>query len=330
LSVVAAGPIDGAGVLDPQIASYLERIAAAGAPRTPDLTPEQARERLRRARGVAAPSPPMVAVEDLVAPGPGGPLHCRLYRPIEAADLLIVFFHGGGWVVGDLETADGSARRLAVASGADVLSVEYRLAPEHPFPAAVRDAEASVAWARERLAGHRRLVLAGDSAGGTLAILAALCARDLGFPVDAQLIAYPVVDCDLDRPSYEAAGDLLPLRRAEMAWYWDHYLPDPARRRDPAATPLHADLEGAPPTVLVQAGHDPLVEEGRDFATALDRAGVPLRRLEYPGAVHGFLGMPGDLAIRDRALAEMAKALHCLLAECSDHRSSTTTKGGLA
>jgi acetyl esterase len=315
--------------LDPEIADYLRRRAAAGTPRTAELTPAEARRRLREARAVAAPRPEMSSVEDLVMPGPAGKLGCRLYRPVEAADLLLVFFHGGGWVVGDLETSDGSARRLAAATGVDVLSVDYRLAPEHPFPAAVRDAEAAIAWARERLGAGRRLVLAGDSAGGNLAIVGALRARDHGFPVDAQVLAYPVVDCDLDRPAYREAGDLLPLRRVEMAWNWDHYLPDRESRRDPEAAPLYADLAGAPPTVLVLAGHDPLVEEGRDLAAALRRADVPLRLLEYPGATHGFLAMPGDFRLRDRALAETAKALHCLLCDCSDHRSSTTIKGGL-
>ncbi len=310
--------VDTAASIDPEIAAILEQAAAGGAPRTPELTPAEARERVRSARLIAHGKPEMRAVEDLAIPGPAGDLRCRLYRPTTAADLLIVFLHGGGWVLGDLDTADGSSRRLAATAAADVLTVDYRLAPEHPFPAAVEDADAAMRWAGAQLARGRPLVAAGDSAGANLAIVAGLRGARRGHPVDAQLLAYPVVDCDLDRPAYLGVADILPLRRAELSWYWDHYLPDPARRLDPEATPLHAALAGAPASVLVQAGNDPLVEEGAEFAAALERADVPLRRLLFPGAVHGFLAMPGELALRDRALTEACAALRDLLGRGGD------------
>jgi acetyl esterase len=190
-------------------------------------------------------------------------------------------------VTGDLEYCDAFCRHLAVDGGCTVLSVDYRLAPEHPFPAALDDAWSALEWAGRELTGP--LIVAGDSAGGALAAACALRARDLGGPVLAgQLLVYPVLDADLTRPSY--ATNRVLMGRDEMAWFWDHYLPDEGARVDPLAAPLRAgDVAGLPSTVLVVADLDPLRDEGVAYAARLRAAGVPVHLRHVPGLVHGFL-----------------------------------------
>lgn len=313
-AVDASTRISGDGLLSqplhPEIAAYLTALAAREEPRQSALDPVDARQRLSRRRRVTRRMPVMHKVDDLVLRETAVPLRCRRYLPSSSADLVIVFFHGGGWVTGDLETADGSARRLAKATSGEVLSVDYRLAPEHPFPAAVEDARHAIVWAGNQLAAGRPLVVAGDSAGGNLAAVWASGYADLATEVRAQLLSYPVLDCALDRPTYCDCPDIYPLRRQEMEWAWDHYLPDRGRRADPRATPLHVpDLSNAAPAVIVLAGHDPLREEGQEYASRLRAAGVRVRGFEHAGAVHGFLGFPGDLPFRDRALAQSSEAV---------------------
>jgi acetyl esterase len=260
--------------LDPDFARVLA-ARPVGAPGIADLTPEQARAGVRAGIVHCAPGPQVESVVD--SPG------LRRYRPAEARpDLVLVWFHGGGWMVGDLDYLDPFCRLLADRLRCEVRSVDYRLAPEHPFPAAVDDAEAAV-----REAGRGASVLvAGDSAGGNLA---AVVAQRLRGEVDirGQLLIYPVVDGDLDRPSYRTNVGLV-LGVAEMDHLFHTYAP---RDRDsPAVSPLRAtDLAGLPPAVVVAAGHDPLHDEDVAYAEALRAAGVDVRLLEYPSLVHGFL-----------------------------------------
>ena len=309
--------VDQPSPLDPQIAEYVGQLAGAGEPPLTELTPNAARARLKARRAVAGPPLPMQSATDVTIEVGGRTLGARLYEPSAASDHVIVFLHGGGWVTGDLDTADASARRLARAAGADVLSVDYRLAPEHPFPAALDDARAAVRWMRGR-DRTRPLVVAGDSAGGNLAAVCAQGELRSEVAIAAQFLCYPVVDSELTRASYRQIPAELPLGRGEMGWYWEKYVPDPEARSDPRVAPLHSPiLDTAAPAVLVLAGHDPLLDEGREYARRLRAAGVPTRVLEYPGAVHGFLGLPGQLGLRDRALAQATAALRGLLFETS-------------
>lgn len=292
--------------LDPQVAELLDATARSGAPPLTACTPEQARERVRAGDALCAPGPAVGDVGEVEIPvGQAGltGLTGRLYRPHGAVLGTVVYLHGGGWVTGDLEYSDALCRHLAADAGCAVLSVDYRLAPEHPYPAPLNDAYGALQWAADHLAGGLPLVVGGDSAGGALAAGAALRARDENGPrLAAQLLVYPVLDADLTRPSYAENGQGLILGPDEMAWFWDHYLPDPQGRQTAPAAPLRAmDLAGLPPTVLVVADLDPLRDEGLAYARRLADAGVPITLRHVPGLVHGFL--------RFTARVEVAAAL---------------------
>jgi acetyl esterase len=207
----------------------------------------------------------VASVRDIVIPGQAGGIPARVYSPAPDAPGVVVYYHGGGWVLGSADQWDASVRALTVASGCDVVSVDYRLAPEHVFPAATDDAYDALVWAAGSLANGRPLVVAGDSAGGNLAAVSALRARDTGGPSLAfQVLVYPVTDYDLDRKSYhQYDGTEFIVNRRDMAWFWDHYVPDPAARANPYASPLRAnDLAGLPPAYVVTDEHDPLRDEG--------------------------------------------------------------------
>ncbi|MFV0257639.1 MAG: alpha/beta hydrolase [Acidimicrobiales bacterium] len=250
---------------------------------------------------------PIDWVDDLIVPGrPAVP--ARLYRVADEVG-VVVFLHGGGWVLGDLDLSDAMCRDLALGCGAAVLSVDYRLAPEHPFPAALDDVMTVLRWleASPGLGGPR--VLAGVSAGGNLAAAAALMARDgPGTELAGQLLVCPVLDHDLDRPSYLRYAEGHYLWREDMAWFWDRYT-TPEERLDPLASPLRAaDHGGLPPTAVVTAECDPLRDEGRAYADRLVAAGVPTSYRCYPGELHGFFGnpaMPSGRAALDQAAGEV-------------------------
>jgi acetyl esterase len=258
----------------------------------------------------------------LTIPGPAGPIPARAYRPTAAEGPLgvVVYFHGGGWVLGGLDTHDDTCRQLARAAGCVVVSVDYRLAPEHRFPAAVEDAEAATRWVAEHageLGGEPgRLAVAGDSAGGNLAAVIARRARDAGAPsLRFQLLVYPVLDCDFSRPSYELNDEGLLLSRDDMIWFWGHYLPDEERRTDPDASPLRAaDLSALPPAMVIVAYHDPLRDEDEAYAGRLAEAGVPVTLRRWDGMMHGFFSMGTWVAGGREAMAEAGEALRQALA----------------
>src|SRR6185312_790047 len=236
-----------------------------------ELTPEEARAGVEANTAIIPAGPAMESVRDIVIPSQAGGLPARVYSPSAKAPGVVIYYHGGGWVVGSLDGWDPAVRALAAASGCDVVSVDYRLAPEHAFPAAADDAYDALVWVASAsgLAAGRPVVVAGDSAGGNLAAVSALRARDFGGPpIALQVLVYPVVDCDLDRRSYhEYGGDELILNRRDMVWFWDHYAPDPATRANPYASPLRASsLSGLPPAYVVTAEHDPLRDEGFAYA----------------------------------------------------------------
>ena len=279
----------------PQAQQILDGKAASGAPPLWELSPDEGRAMVEANNAMIPAGPDLESVRDIVIPSQAGGLPARVYSPSSAAPGLVVYYHGGGWVVGTLDSWDASVRGLAIASGCDVVSVDYRLAPEHGFPAAADDAYDALVWAASAAgpAAGRPIVVAGDSAGGNLAAVSALRARDVGGPpIALQVLVYPVVDCDLDRRSYhEYDGDELILNRRDMTWFWDHYAPDPAARVNPYASPLRAaDLSGLPPAYLVTAEHDPLRDEGFAYADRLRASRVasraPALRVADPRVLH--------------------------------------------
>ena len=304
--------------LDPQIADLIGALDA-GFPPVHTMTGAQARATIR-SRFVAAAEPEAVgSVTDTQISGPGGDIAVRIYRPASDAAALpvVVYAHGGGFVFCDLDSHDGLCRNLANRTGAVFISVNYRLAPEHPWPAAAEDLYAVTKWVADTAGtlgvDADRVVVGGDSAGGNLAAVTALMARDRGGPaLAAQLLLYPVIAADFDTESYRLFGAGYYNPKPALQWYWDQYVPDHADRRHPFAVPLGADLRGLPPAVVAIAGHDPLRDEGIAYADALQRASVPVTRFVYPGGVHGFLTMP-MLDLAQSARADVSRELARLL-----------------
>mgnify|MGYP001816318944 CR=1 FL=1 len=268
-------------------------LAAEPRPKISDLSPVEGREMYRVTRAVN-PELSIGSVEDRQIETDVGGIPIRIYRPAAEGPLpLLMNFHGGGWVIGDLDTADAVCRRVAEAAGCIVISVDYRLAPEHPYPAAVEDAYAATCWAAanaEALGGSGKLAVMGESAGGTLAAVVCQRARDEAGPqIDFQLLAYPVIDHDLSRASWEENGEGYLLEKSTMVWFWDQYCP-PERRSEPAASPLLAEsLADLPPAVVLTAEFDPLRDEGKAYADALAAAGVSAKLINFDGLVHDFL-----------------------------------------
>ena len=295
--------------LHPQAEAVLAYIASFGNPPIDRSTPQAA-----RAARKAFLRPSAIAVHETREVDAGG-VPARLYRPNADDGLgLLVYFHGGGWVVGDLDTHDSTCRSLAVDSGHAVLSVDYRLAPEHPFPAAVDDAFAATSWAHANAAAFgcdpERLAIGGDSAGANLAAVVAQAAT---VPFRLQLLVYPVTDARCGTASYEEFSDGPLLTRASMRWYINHYLsghqgsPD-----DPRVSPLLADdsaLACSPPTLVITVASDVLRDEGEAYAVRLETLGVPTNHTRYEGMFHGFFALPEALDTGRAAIAEAGRAL---------------------
>ena len=279
---------------------------------------ETRRRDLRRAAALGMPTRLGIHTADRILAGPGGDLPVRVYRRLGGPSLApaIVYYHGGGWVVGDLDTHDGCCRVLAEVSGCVVVSVDYRLAPEHRFPAAVDDAVAAFRWVQEH---HReigvlpgRVGVMGDSAGGNLAAVVAQQCRDEDPPV-AQSLVYPATNAHFDSRSHELFAEGFLLTRADVEWYRAQYLPEVATWDAPAASPLLApDLDGLAPALVVTAGFDPLRDEGAAYAERLSDAGVPCEYRCYDDMVHGFFGMgvlPDGVAVISEICAATGKLM---------------------
>ncbi len=305
--------------LDVHAAKVLEMIRLSGRPPYETLAPAEARQFSRNARAVLAPEPPeMGAVRDIKI-GEGGAIPARLYRPLgsapNAALPALIYFHGGGWVIGDLDTHDVVCRQIANGSGGAVVSVDYRLAPEHKFPAAVEDAIAATAW----IAAHgatlgidtARLAVGGDSAGGNLAAVVALDARDRNGPkLIQQTLIYPATESTMSHPSHERFAEGLLLTRPTMKWFLGHYLRGAEDLADWRVSPLRAtSLADLPPALVLTAGYDPLCDEGEDYAARLAAAGVPVTRVRVEGVIHGFLTMGKLIPAANEAVAMIAAAL---------------------
>jgi acetyl esterase len=306
--------------LAPEIRALLDRQGASGRPSLERQSVAEARAfHLQDAAALNGDAPAVAAVADRTVPGPVGELPVRVYTPEgEAPFPIVVFFHGGGWVVGTLDTYDPLCRALAAATPAVVVSVGYRLAPEHRWPAAAEDAYAATLWASRNAAAlggaQHRLAVAGDSAGGNLAAVVALGARDRGGPAIAfQLLVYPVLDVAGDTGSWREHAEGFYLTAAGMRWYWDHYL-GPADGTAPDASPLRAAFVGGlPPALVIGAEHDILRDEGEAYAARLREAGVDAAASRYPGMVHGFFRWRAVTPAADAALGEATAALRSAL-----------------
>ena len=302
--------------LDEDVAEMLAAAAQAGAPKLSDGTPQEAR--LNYARAPKPAGDELLRVEDRTIPGPAGEIAIRIYADSTEPDLpVIAFFHGGGWVLSSVDGHDSLARRLAARTGALVVSVEYRLAPEHPFPAPHDDCWAATTWLAANAASiggdSSRLAVAGDSAGANLAAGVAIRARDEGLRLSYQLLIYPCIDDEQTRPSMTENAEGYFLTAADMTWFWDHYVPQ-EHRANPYAVPARAtDLTGLAPAHIQTAEYDPLRDEGEWWADRLRAAGVDTTLTRFDGAVHGFVArweqMAGALAAHDEFSTVVAPRL---------------------
>jgi acetyl esterase len=294
----------------------MEYLAGLGLPPIDKVSPADARRQYRDVRAtLRPPAPSLPDVRDLKADGGGGPIPLRLYRPAEGVLPAFVFFHGGGWVVGDLDTHDVVCRQIARDAGVVVIAVDYRLAPEHPFPAASDDAWSATTWiaahADELGIDAARMAVGGDSAGGGLAAVVALMARDSrNLRLAFQMLVYPVVDLRAESASYSKYAEGFLLTRAAMKWYITQYAPTPQAVNDWHASPLLAPwVHGVAPALIITAELDPLIDEGEAYARRLRGARVPVDYQVVPGMVHGFLTMGGKVDAANHSIDVIASAL---------------------
>ena len=295
--------------LHPKARAIVDQIAAL--PQLPTLTPVEA-----RGRPVPLEAAPE-AVGSLTAraiPGPGGPMAIRIYRPKDALRAAVVYFHGGGWVVGSLESADASCRALANRSRCVVISIDYRLAPETKFPGAVEDAYAATRWVIDNAADLRidpaRVAVGGASAGGNLAAAVALVAREKGGPgIAFQLLTVPVTELSSKAASHREFAEGYGLTSADMEWYGRHYVRTDADADDPRASVLRADLHDLPPAFVITAECDPLRDDGEAYADRLRELGIAARYKRYPGMFHGFMSFLGVLPEAAEAFEDAGSAL---------------------
>jgi acetyl esterase len=303
--------------LDPQAKAFLDQLASMGGAPLHSMPVAEARAMMAALAGMSGtPDVRLGSVANRTIPGPAGDLPVRIYTPEGSGPFpILVYYHGGGWVLGDLDTHDGVCRQLANGARCLVVSVDYRLAPEHKFPAAADDAYAALVWASKNgdtIGGDpARLAIAGDSAGGNLTCVVALMARDKGGPRLAfQLPIYPVTDHAFDTPSYRDNATGYLLEHDAMVWFWNHYLRTSADGAEAYASPLRAkDLKGLPPALVITAEFDPLRDEGEAYAKRLREAGVACTLHRFDGMIHGFFGMGAIMDKAKTAVAESCEAL---------------------
>lgn len=309
--------------VDPQVAAFLERVAALQPAPVYTLSPTEARKTVPH---VPPPYEPVANVEDRQIAGPAGQIPIRIYTPLVAVRRagsgpvpVMMFFHGGGWMLGEIDDYEHLCRMFANAMNCVVVSVEYRLSPEFKFPAGLDDCYAATVWTSENarsLGGDpQQVVVCGDSAGGNLAAAVALMARDRGGPpIACQLLIYPVTDANFETGSYQDNATGYMLTQAAMRWFWDAYLPSSAEARNPYAAPLHGDLTRLPPAFVSTAEFDPLRDEGEAYAHKMQAAGVPVTLKRYEGMIHGFVRRTDLYDAAHEAIRDMAGAMAATLA----------------
>ncbi|MCZ6782373.1 MAG: alpha/beta hydrolase [Proteobacteria bacterium] len=303
--------------VDPQAQAVLDRLPTGALPDLSTVPPTVMRQMFSGMTAIGGAETEAVhRVENRTLPGPGGEIPVRIYTPSAARDLpCLVYFHGGGFVICDLDTHDGSCRSLCNGAQCTVVSVDYRLAPEHKFPAAPEDCYAATRWVVENGASigidPARVAVGGDSAGGCLSAVVTLMARARGGPALAhQLLIYPVTNHAFDTASYAENAEGYLLSKAMMQWFWAHYLEKEDDGRDPLASPLRApDHSGLPPATVITAEFDPLRDEGEAYAARLEGAGVPTSLLRYDGMIHGFFAMTAAIDKARQAVAQACTEL---------------------
>ena len=306
--------------LDSATVKFLEQMAEGDGKPLHLMAPDEARAFGSAMAELAGPAPEMDHVTEVTVDRTDGEVRLRVLVPIENPRGVVVYYHGWGWVIGSIDESDTIARKLAERTSCAVVLVDYRLAPEHPYPTAVDDSYAALEGVGEHLAeiadAEAPLIVAGDTAGGNLAAVMAIRARDRGGPAIAlQALIYPVTDSDFSRPSYASPENKLMLTREGMIWFWDHYVTESSRRKEPDASPLHADdLSGLPPTVILTAEFDVLRDEGEAYAERLTEANVPTDLKRYAGQMHGFfslLMLPGS----ELGFQQVVKAVKACIAK---------------
>ena len=306
--------------LDEQAKAFLRQLEEAGGPPLNEMTPAEARAALAATVESAGEPEPVGSISNRAIPGPLGDVPIRVYAPRGTRPFpALVYFHGGGWVAGDLEMVDPLCTMLANRAGAVVVSVDYRLAPEHKFPAPLADCYAATRWVSENAAevgvDPRRIAVGGDSAGGNLAAAVCAMARDEGRPDLAfQVLFYPVTNMDYETASYRGNGDGYFLTTDMMRWFWGHYLEGEDAGRDPLASPLLTrDASGLPPAFVATAEFDPLRDEGEAYAALLREAGNDVTARRYEGQIHGFVTRSGIMDVGKRAIEDAAARMRLVL-----------------
>ena len=302
--------------VDPDIQTLLDALAAMGGVTLAEMGPEASRD-MFKAMSVATTGPDIASVQDAAATGEAGDIPVRVYTPSGDGPFgLLVWYHGGGFVIGDLDTADSTARELAARAGCVVVSVDYRLAPEHRYPAAADDAWSALVWAIDQAAelgaDPDRVAVGGDSAGGNLAAVTAIRARDEDVALRHQLLVYPVTDLAATFPSRVSNGEGYFLTKDSMDWFESSYLGD-HEPHDPAVSPLYADVSRLAPAHVITAGFDPLRDEGEAYAASLRTAGVEVLDDRYPTMIHGFFSMTTTTKVAGEALDRAAEQLRAAL-----------------
>ncbi len=305
--------------LHPQVRAMLDQIEESGLPQLYELPPEGARAQAKLMTELVGAGPQVARLDEFSIPTSAGEVAARRYVPEDPAG-VVLWIHGGGWVICDLDTHDAMCRLLANESGCEVVAIDYRLAPEHPFPAPLEDSWDTLCWVAEQ-AGGQPLIVAGDSAGGNMAAVCALRARDRGGPgLALQVLVYPATSGDLTTPSclkYGSGRDTF-LTLAEMEWFWGHYVGDDADDSNPDISPLraqeHAEL---PPAVIVTAEYDPLRDDGFAYAEALRAAGVPVTHHHYDDVVHAFFSLVNLLERGNEAVAQVGGEIRAAVARAT-------------
>lgn len=300
--------------LHPQVQEFLKTAGEAGMPRLYELSAQDARVQAAKANDAIGPGPDVDTVEEITVPVRDGEIGARLYEP-ENAPATLVWFHGGGWVLADLDSHDAMCRILVNSSGCRVVSIDYRLAPEFPFPVPLNDCWDALLWAAERY-GSTPVMVGGDSAGGNMAAVCAVRARDAGGPALAlQVLVYPVTDHDFDTESYIVHGgtDTM-MGKQEMVWFFEHYVPQGVDRGGPEISPLrYPDLSNLPPAIVVTDEYDPLRDEGLAYAARLREAGVDVTAHHYDDMLHGFFSFVNVFQTGNEAVALVGQEIAATL-----------------